>query len=174
MGTNKENENQHEKRCAFVKEKQKQIPGSWPANGDWLKTLYQEYQQRYRSLDNLVWTISAIMLPLSLAPYVVLVNLPMPCLWQIGLLAGGSLLMTTCWCIAAGKLLYDNQKWLNRIWAIEKTLGILDFARPSKGEPTGPYTPLKLCDRKDIIKWTIFAVWVINVIVWVLLMIFRG
>ena len=138
MRKEKQSKTQDLSRCEFIKSLEKKLPKSWSEDNDWLKKLYDEYQQRWRAVDDLVWKISSIMVPLSLAPYAVLANLEAPCWWQVVLLALGSFLMATLWCIAAGKMLYDNQKWLNRIRAIEERLCIIGFARPGKCEHTGP------------------------------------
>jgi len=171
------------KREAFVERLSDKLP-AWLAaprdqkdtpQGDcvglkYLQTLRDDYVGRWHRLNDQIWRITGIMLPLSVAPYAVLANLDTITPWRIILLAISSVAIMFMWYVFVAKLFASNQEWLNRIMALEKRLGIYDFCRPEEKEPFWHETlllkPIRWCNEKGVIKKLCAILLVLNLFVW--------
>jgi hypothetical protein len=111
------------------------VPDS--AGREWLQVLYREYCARLASLDSMIWHMTAILLPLGLAPYAILAGMQEPQWWRVILLAVSSVGILTFWFIPTKKSFRLQQNWLNRLMALEERLGIYKFSRTRRTEPPG-------------------------------------
>ena len=165
----------------FTEELKKKVPG-WirpnlegqsdtraQAGDQWFQTLYKEYTGRIVAYDEIIWKVTAVMVPLSLAPYAILANLGCFDEWRrVLLLAIGSIASLSFWFIVVFKYLRGQQNWLHRLWAIETRLGLYDFARPDE-EEEGVEKP-RWYQKRHIIKKTFRVLWRVNLLVWLVLL----
>lgn len=137
------------------------------AGDQWFQTLYKEYTGRIVAYDEIIWKVTAVMVPLSLAPYAILANLGCFDEWRrVLLLAIGSIASMSLWFIVVFKYLRGQQDWLHRLWAIEKLLELHCFARP-KGKGV---EQARWYQKRHIIKKTFRVLWRVNLLVWLVLL----
>ncbi|HUS45621.1 MAG TPA: hypothetical protein VM219_06270 [Phycisphaerae bacterium] len=149
------------------------------AGDQWFHALYKEYTGRIIAYDEIIWKVTAIMVPLSLAPYAILANLGSFDWWRVLLLAIGSIALMSLWFIVIFKYLRGQQNWLHRLWAIEKLLDLYPFARPEEKDPKAKDPEEKEPEEKEksveeprwyqtrhIIKRTFKVLWWANVVAW--------
>jgi len=137
------------------------------AGNQWFHALYKEYAGRVVAYDEIVWKVTAVMGPLSLAPYAILANLGCFDEWRrVLLLAIGSIASLSFWFIVVFKYLRDQQDWLHRLWGIERRLGLYDFAHPEGKCVEKP----RWYQKRHIIKKTFRVLWRVNLSVWLVLL----
>lgn len=128
---------------------------------EWLRTLYNNYTERFLSDNERIWTTASIMIPLAFAVFVVLPQIQKPTNWQILILAIASISIITSWLFIAENHRAFQEK--NRAWivAIEETIGITN---------TGPTKiPVNLFSRLvtfrgaiHLMRWGIVAIIIIS------------
>ena len=92
---------------------------------DWLKEIYKHYQARFLSDNNRIWTTAAIFIPLSLAPFVVLIRENEFTLIQLIVIATISSLFLVAWLAIAESHKQYQEKSMLILRAIERKKGLM-------------------------------------------------
>ena len=129
----------------------------------WLQLLYGSYLQRFLSDNNRVWTAGQLMIPLSLAPFTLLLNLPRPFgVENLMILAFPSIALILAWAVIAEnhKAFQENSReWLE---AIEQLLGVKKPGSSKSFKEHGfPVKPKAVRSTRRILVLCIIAAWLV-------------
>lgn len=93
---------------------------------EWLRTIYQMYHQRFLSDNNRIWTVGAILLPVSLSAFAIPVRVTDLSWIPLCVLALASTFLIWSWIIIADNHRAFQQKSLAWVVAIQELLNVKD------------------------------------------------
>ncbi len=136
---------------------------------EWLRTLYENYTQRFISDNERIWTTGAIMIPLSLSGFVALTAIEQVKTVHLVFLAAASFLVILVWLIIAENHRAFQQRALVWTEAIECVLG-LEGACKSKVRGGFLNRLLTFSGAVQFVRWGLTGLvltgWVIVLLCW--------
>ena len=153
-----------------VQNLENKLAGALAENGEsWLRTLYEHYTQTFLSDNARIWGTGSIMIPLALAPFVVLPTIASPTVFHLLVLAFASSSLMISWLVIAENHRAFQEK--SRAWlvAIERIIGLRDTG-PLKIRQRGLNSILTSTGAIQVVRWglalpTVLA-WILIVVFW--------